>query len=344
MRFVQFGCGKMSRYLVKYALERGYQLVGAFDISPDLVGQEFFGQAISDAANFGQQLASLKPDFCIIATRSTMAEIADAMTACAEQGVNAITTCEEAIYPWNSSPEITERLDALAKAHGATLTGSGYPDVFWGTLIATLAGSVQKITQITGSSSYNIEDYGIALAEGHGAGLSVAEFEQSLGQFNDLSPQQVADKVKSGEITPSYMWNQNGWLAAKLNLQVVEQTQKCLPITSDKDLDSATLGLKIKTGAVIGMRSIVTTRTVEGITIETENIGKVYAPGEIDTNRWSLKGEPDVSLVVDQPATVELTCATIINRIPQLLSAQPGYQTTNNFPNSQYNVKITKSV
>ena len=40
------------------------------------------------------------------------------MPVFAENGVNAISTCEEAIFPWNSSPEITERLDALAKATG----------------------------------------------------------------------------------------------------------------------------------------------------------------------------------------------------------------------------------
>ena len=63
-------------------------------------------------------------------------------------------------------------LDALAKENGCTLTGSGYPDMYWGVLVDTLAGSLNKLTKITGSSSYNVEDYGIALAKGHGAGLT----------------------------------------------------------------------------------------------------------------------------------------------------------------------------
>ncbi len=336
MKFVQYGCGKMSKYLVKYATEKGHELVGAFDLNPAVIGQEFFGVNVTDAADFGAKLEDLKPAFCIIATRSTMVEISDVMRTCAAQGVNAISTCEEAIYPWNSSPKITAELDELAKSTGVTLCGSGYPDVYWGTLVATLAGSAQKINKIKGSSSYNVEDYGIALAEGHGAGLSTAEFEQKIGQYNDLSSDEIKAKVESGEITPSYMWNQNGWLCDKLGLTVVSQVQKCLPTTHDGDLESSTLGMTVKAGDATGMRAIVTTETAEGITIETENIGKVYAPGEIDTNEWTLEGVPDVTFVVNNPATVELTCATIVNRVPQLIAAEPGFVTTSRFPDSEY--------
>ena len=45
--------------------------------------------------------------------------------------------------------------------------------MYWGSLITTLAGSMHRIKKITGISSYNVEDYGIALAEGHGAGLTI---------------------------------------------------------------------------------------------------------------------------------------------------------------------------
>jgi hypothetical protein len=66
------------------------------------------------------------------------------------------------------------------------LAGSGYQDVFWGNLITTLAGSSHKIERIEGVSSYNVEDYGIALAEVHGAGLSLEEFEKEIAQSESL--------------------------------------------------------------------------------------------------------------------------------------------------------------
>jgi len=347
IRAVQYGCGKMSVYLMRYMLEKGAEIVAAFDIDPaiigkdigEIIGTEPHGVKVTDAREADSVLAELKPDVCVIATRSTMAEVKEAFTVCAKNGVNAISTCEEALYPWNSSPEITKELDELAKKYNCTLAGSGYPDMYWGVMIDTIAGSMHKITRIEGVSCYNVEDYGIALAEGHGAGLSLDEFAEKIGKYNDLTPDEIKEKIENGEVEPSYMWNQNGWLCARLGLTPILQTQKCIPTTHDTDLFSSTLGITIKAGYATGMAAVVTTETAEGITIETQCIGKVYAPGEFDKNEWTFYGEPDTTIVVNRPATVELTCATLVNRIPSLINSEPGYITTDKLPNNVYLVR-----
>ncbi|MEG1884634.1 MAG: dihydrodipicolinate reductase, partial [Clostridia bacterium] len=167
------------------------------------------------------------------------------------------------------------------------------PDLFWGTLVTLLAGSSAKITKIKGSSSYNVEDYGIALAQGHGAGMTLEQFAQHIGNYNTLSSDEIKALVERGAYIPSYMWNQNGWLCSRLGLTVLSQTQRCVPHTYPEDLHSATLGMTIRAGDATGMSAIVTTETAEGITLETECIGKVYAPDEFDKNEWTLCGEPD---------------------------------------------------
>ena len=347
VRVAQYGSGKMSAYLMRYAMEKGCELVAAFDMNPALIGKdvsavigcETVGVSVSDAAQADEILGKLKPDVCIIATRSTMAELKEAFSICAKNGVNAISTCEEALYPWNSSPDITKELDDLAKKGGCTLCGCGYPDLFWGTMVTNLAGSSASITKIHGKSSYNVEDYGIALAIGHGAGLTIEKFAQEIGNYNNLSSDEIKNLVEKGGYIPSYMWNQNGWLCERLGLTITSQTQKCVPCTYPKDLESKTLGMTVKAGDATGMSAIVTTETKEGITIETECIGKVYAPEEFDTNVWTLYGEPESTVVVNRPATVELTCATVVNRIPQLIDSRAGYVTTNNMPDNEYRVK-----
>ncbi len=347
VKVAQYGCGKMSIYLMRYVLEHGAELVAAFDMNPAVIGKdvgihmgkEEIGLKISDAKEADAILGELKPDVCVIATRSTVAELEEAYTICAKHGINAIATCEEALYPWNSSYDITAKLDQLAKEGGCTLCGSGYPDMYWGSLITTLAGSIHNITKICGSSSYNVEDYGIALAEGHGAGLSIEEFEKQIGKYNDLNYEETVEAIKNGIVVPSYMWNQNGWLCSQLNLHITSQTQKCVPITHPKDLTSSTLGTTIKAGDATGMSAIVTTETEEGITLETQCLGYVYGPEDFDKNEWTFEGEPATTVIVNRPATVELTCATLVNRIPMLIDAEPGYVTTEKMPVNHYLLK-----
>ncbi len=42
------------------------------------------------------------------------------------------------------------------------------------------------------------------------------------------------------------------------------------------------------------------------------------------------------SIVVEKPATVELTCATIVNRIPDVINAESGYIPTSHMEDLKY--------
>lgn len=86
------------------------------------------------------------------------------------------------------------------------------------------------------------------------------------------------------------MWNQKGWLCSKIKLRITSQTQKCYPTSHSEDLYSSTLDANIKAGDPTGM-----------------------------------EGEPETTVSCNRPANVEMTCATIVNRIPQLIDAPAGY-------------------
>lgn len=344
IRMVQYGCGKMSAYTMKYALEQNIEIVGALDINPNIIGKDIGeiigienqGIIVDGIEKTEEILHDLMPDICVITTMSLMNDLKDILLICAKLGINAITTCEEAFYPMNSSPKLTKEIDELAKKTNCTITGSGYQDAFWGNLITTLAGATHNITKIKGSSSYNVEDYGIALAEVHGAGLTLEEFDKKIASADKISDEERKKVIEAGEYQPSYMWNVNGWLCDKLGLTVENQTQKCIPQTYKEDINSSTLNMTVKSGMATGMSAVVTTTTKEGITIETECIGKVYGPDEFDSNNWTIYGEPNTNLVIDRPQTVELTCATIINRIPDVLASEAGFVPTSRMGELKY--------
>ena len=344
VKVFQYGCGKMSAYTMKYAIDNGAKIVGAVDVNPEVIGKDIgeiigtdkIGVTISDAKDAEELLKTLKPDCAIVTTMSLLSDLEDALTICAKLGVNAITTCEEAFFPMNSNPNLTKKIDSLAKKNNCTITGSGYQDAFWGNLITIIMGASHNVTKIKGSSSYNVEDYGIALAKAHGAGLTKEEFEKEIASKDEISDEERNKIIESGNYAPSYMWNVNGWLCDKLGLTVINQKQKCVPQFNSYDIESSTLGMTVKEGMATGMSAVVTTETKEGIVIESECIGKVYNKDEFDKNEWTIYGEPDTTLVINKPNTVELTCASIVNRIPDVINAEPGFIPTSRMGELKY--------
>ena len=344
----QYGTGKMSVYTMRYVYEKGGEIVGAVDINSDVIGKDIGeiiggenkGVLVSNVNDAEKLITETKPDIVIVTTMSLIKDVEDALMLCARLGVNAITTCEEAFFPENSNPSITNKLDETAKKTGCTITGSGYQDIYWGQLITSIAGSTQSIKKIKGSSSYNVEDYGIALAKAHGAGLTLEEFDKQVASVDRISKEERQKMIEKGEYLPSYMWNVNGWLCAKLGLTVKSQTQVTVPQTYSEDITSSTLGMTVKKGDATGMSAVVTTETEEGITIESQCIGKVYSKEDFDKNEWTIEGEPNTTLIINRPSTVELTCATVVNRIPDVISARSGYVPTEEMGDLTFKFKI----
>ena len=345
IKLFQIGCGKMSKWILRYAIEKNCEIVGAVDCNPKIVGEplskiveiESEKIKIEDITELEGLLKKTKPDIAIVTTMSTLNDLGSVLRICAKCGINTITTCEEAFYSENSNPTLHEEINRLAKATNCTITG--YQDIFWGNLISTIASSTHKITKIKGSSSYNVEDYGIALADAHGAGFTKERFDEEIASSDNISKEKREELIRNREFMASYMWNVVGWLADKLDLTITDMDQKCVPIMAEEDLESNTLGLTVKKGLVRGMSAVVTAHTKENVEIEAECIGKIYTKEEFDCNEWTIMGEPDTTIVVNRPATSELTCADVVNRIPDCINAPSGFIPTSRFAEPKYRSK-----
>ena len=336
------GMGNLGKLIYKYAISKGYEIVGFYDIKIDEIKkcEDYINGniAVSCVKELKEGLKKAKPDVCVITTSYVIKNEQDIYIACLDLGINVITTCEEAFYPYNSNKELAEELDKYAKENNCTIMGTGYQDVFWGQLVGIAASSLNQIIQIKGKSYYNIDGCNEEINLNHGVGLSLKEYKEKI---------QIKDDVNS--FIPSVMWNVNGWICAKLELEITKSVQCRKPVIARKDIYSKALNKTIKKGTVIGTNTIVNTYTKEGIKIETSNIGMIFYNNIRAKADWVFYGGSNIGITINTTNAMENTAAITVNRIEDVIDSLPGFVTTDKIKNSRYikdsiNIDIKKEI
>jgi 4-hydroxy-tetrahydrodipicolinate reductase len=215
----------------------------------------------------------------------------------------------------------TAELDRLARRHGVTLTGTGHQDVYWVNLVSMVLATAHRIESVTGRASWNVDDFGPEVAKDQRVDTSVEDFDRWLAE---------ADRP------PSFGRNTLGALVEDLGLSVAAQESTTRPEVAKQPVPSKSLGITVDTGRVIGFTDVDTVRSNEGITLTFEMTGRLYLEGEADINDWTVTGEPELRLLNPAVPTGVTTCTQLVNRIPDVINAPPGFITIEKLPPLRY--------
>lgn len=328
IRAVVYGVGAMGSVATRFMLEKGVDIVGAIARSPEKVGKD-----LGEVAGLGLEtnvmveddpatvLSTRSPDIAVLAVASYMSDMYQHLRVCADNGVNAITIAEELLYPWNTSPMQTAELDAVAKENDVTITGSGHQDVYWVNIVSLLMGTAHRIDSVSGRASWNVDDYGPEVAKDQHVGETTEQFEEFL---------------RTAKRPPSFGRNTLGALLADVGLTPKSYETRTRPEIAEEDLTSKSLGTTIPAGQVIGFTDVDVAETEEGPTLSFEMIGRVYKEGEADINEWSVQGEPELHLENPRVPTSVTTVGQVVNRIPDVINARPGFVTIEELPKLRY--------
>lgn len=329
IRAVALGCGRMGKLGIQLMDQKGIRIIGAVDTNPAIVGMD-----VGDLAGLGRKLGvyvsddldrvldACHPDIVVAALFSFVDKCEPFFNKVLSRGINLLTTCDEAHYSWNTSPESTNRLDQLARDNNCTISGSGLLDVFWMQLPVLMASGMMKVRRVEGTTTFNTDEYGPALADAYNIGRTAEEF----------------NALMSGDSQPDgfLMRATNDAICVKLGLRPTDYKVEMLPVIAEKETYSTALGRTIPVGDVIGTKEVVTTHTREGVEIVTSDIGYVYADGEGDICNWKLFGSPDVEVNIPRLNSYIFTMGDLVNRIPDVINAEPGFKTTADLGMARY--------
>lgn len=318
-RIVIYGTGNFGQYITRFALQKGWTIVAAFNRAGPKVGQDLgrlaglgrdIGVVVQDCDT--ADYSKLDADIGVVVMTNSLRKNFPAYTRLMNAGMNVICHGTESYYPYGNDPELAAEIDALAIKNGVTFTGSGIWDMsrIWSGIL--LSGPCTEINSLFHSSiTYAERQVTVKedLIAAIGVGYTVEEFKE---KGLDKSP-----VAKSYKTIPEHVLAALGYTIATTRAYVE-------PIVFDVPVHSSLLGRVVAAGECVGSRVIGEIETQEGVTARAEIELRLFKEGEVEHMFWSVDGKPRTRVRVEREDSAHATAACLFNRIPDVIAAAPG--------------------
>lgn len=328
IRTIVYGVGMVNLIATRLMVEKDVQVVGAVNRPGPKVGKDLgelaglehpLGVTVSDDP---EAVLSIPADVVLVGVCDDMERGFPIYKQCIEHGINVITICAFASYPWRISPELTRHLDELAREHGVTITGTGNQDFFMVNLGTLMSGVCHRLDRITHRSLSNAGRFGPEVAKLVHVGERPEKFDAAIAN-------------QQPSLYTAFLEN----VVADLGMAVRDITQTTVPIVADTDYYCDNLESKIVSGEIIGLMKRLDVSTREGLQLVGENTLRLFREGEEEFKEWLIEGEPDLEIRATRLDTAFTTASQSVNRIPDVINAEPGYVTLEQLPKLTFRQK-----
>ena len=319
IRVAQWGLGAMGQGVAKVILaKQGLELVGAFDIRPELAGKdvgevlgvELAGVVVSDDP--ASILDPAKVDVITIATTSWGARQLPDLKRIISAGINVVSIAEEMAAPEAQNPEIAAELDALAKKHGVSAIGVGVnPGFVLDHLVVVLTAGSQEVTSIEASRINDLSPYGETVLSTQGVGTTPEEFRAGVADGSIVGHVGFPESVRL--------------ISDALGLGVDRVEQTLEPIIAKVPRQAR--GQVIEPGRVAGCNHIAAGYSGGEQVIRLVHPQQVDPGAEgVDTGDYiTIHGVPEISMSTGpEIAGGKATAGIAVNTIPRIFAATPG--------------------
>ncbi|MBW2426251.1 MAG: NADP-binding protein [Deltaproteobacteria bacterium] len=322
VRVLVVGHGRMGSAIARLVHERpGLELVGVCERHDVTSTIEWNGDP---GCRLGSDLSELvevtRPEIAIQATCSRLDEVVEDIETLLGHGVHVISIAEEMVWPRASSPEVADRLDALARAKGVGVLGTGVnPGFVLDLLIITLTGVCANVESIRAERVNDLSPYGASVLRAQGVGLTPVAFRKGVAEGTVAGHHGFPQSI--GMIAESLGWE----------IERIEETREPLLAKKRRETEELT----VEPGDVAGcLHTAVAYR--QGRPAITLIHPQLLHPhlDEVETaDVIEIKGSPDLRIEghPEIPGGTA-TAALAVNMIPRLLAAEPGLKSMADLP------------
>lgn len=330
VRVVIWGFGAMGSGMARMLLKKkGIDIVGVCDLHPDRIGKDIFEvlglergehKPVIIKSNIEDVITERCCDVALCASDSFTKDAFPRLKFCLEKKVNVISTAEEMSYPRANNPDLADQLDAIAKANGVSILGTGInPGLIMDLLVIMMTGCMMDVEHIEAKRVNSLSPFGPAVMHEQGVGFT-------LEHFNKL--------VSEGKMAGHVGFNESvSMIAAALGWKIDKFEQQMKPIVTTVDRKSPH-GFA-KAGDVAGVNM-----TGQGYVDGKVMIDMVH-PQQIEPelegtytgDYVTIKGTPPINLANKPEVDGGLgTIAMCVNMIPQIINASPGLKSMIDLP------------